>query len=169
MLSLNLRSLTLLSLVAVLACGDGAAGPVDPEPRPPASPVGAWRATALRGVSLPAAIYVFDPDETYGYPASVHMVVDSATLELQADGRYLHRIWITEWEGNLGGPPHTVRWPWQLGDHGGWTRDGDSVHLDSWYLENLAMDGDLVAGAVLELRHGLTHGDPPAPFTYRRD
>ncbi|HSG48667.1 MAG TPA: hypothetical protein VLA43_12680 [Longimicrobiales bacterium] len=168
MSSPRLWGLVILPLLAAAACGDGSREPVGPEPVPLPSPDGTWVAQALRGAPLPAAIYVFDPDETYGYPASVHMVVDSAHLELQADGRYLHRIWVTEWEGDVGGPPHTVRYRWPLGDHGGWSRTDGSMRLESWYLQNLVMEGAYGAPGVLELRHGLTHGDPPAPFTYRR-
>src|SRR5687768_4968420 len=136
---------------------------------PPPTPTGFWKAEAVHGLALPAAIYVFDPYEENGREMSIHLVVDSVSLALHPTGRYRHRIWYTEWEGNTGGTWHTVRSRWTLADFGAWTRNGEALQLDSEWLQNHRMTGTFSpVDRSLAMQHGLTHGDPPATFRYRR-
>ena len=136
---------------------------------PPPTPTGAWLADAVHGRPIPDAIYVFDPFEENGRTISVHLVVDSIRLALHPTGKYRHRIWYTEWEGNPGGSWHTLRSRFALIDFGVWARTGDALELDSEWLQNHRMTGTFTATTQsLAMQHGLTHGDPPVAFRYRR-
>ncbi len=76
---------------------------------PPAAPTGIWRGSEVHGRPLPDAIYVFDPTTIEDREVSVHLVVDSVRLEVLANGRYVHRNWVSEWEGAVGGPPVSLQ------------------------------------------------------------
>jgi hypothetical protein len=149
---------------------EGSAGTVDAVLRqepPPPTPVGNWTANALANERLPARMFLWDPFVEDGREISVHLVVDSARLALQANGRYTHRIWTSEWEGEVGGPPLRLRVRGTLTDLGGWVRTGVHLRLDSWWLQNHSLTGEFGAD-VLHMQHGLTHGEPPFPFRYVR-
>ncbi len=135
---------------------------------PPAAPTGIWRGSSVHGRPLPDAIYVFDPTIVEGREVSVHLVVDSARFEVLANGRYVHRTWVSEWEGAVGGPPVALRGRYSSYDHGLWSRTGQALEFTSTWLQNHAMDGQLNAPGSLRVDHGLTHGDPPADFRYAR-
>ena len=163
-------TLTLGLALTLAACDTAGTGPVGPEPEPPApTPVGAWTAAVVDGHEVPSTAYLFDPDEAYGYPASVHFVVDSVSLVLHADGSWVQRLWASEWEGNVGGPAHTLRHRWFVGDHGTWNRSGDALLLASGFLQNRTLSGFFVPPSEIILDHGLGHGDPPVRFRYRRE
>lgn len=134
---------------------------------PPPTPVGQWTAAALADVPLPARIHLWDPFVEDGREISVHLIVDSARLALHANGRYDHRIWTSEWEGDAGGPPLRLRLRMTMGDFGGWARTGVQLQLDSWWLQNHSLSGVFAIDA-LHMQHGLTHGEPPFPFRYVR-
>jgi hypothetical protein len=134
---------------------------------PPPTPAGDWTAAALADVPLPARIFLWDPFVEDGREISVHLIVDSARLALHANGRYDHRIWTSEWEGDAGGPPLRLRLRSMLGDFGGWTRNGIQLQLESWWLQNHSLSGEF-ANDALHMQHGLTHGEPPFPFRYVR-
>ena len=136
---------------------------------PPASPTGAWVAGSVRGTPIPAAIYVFDPFQENGRTISVHLVVDSVRLALHPNGQYRHRIWYTEWEGLPGGSWQTVRSRWTVGDFGAWTRTGNVLQLESNWIQNHRMTATFDATTrLLTMPHGLTPGDEPVAFGYRR-
>lgn len=161
--------LTLASSLAASACGTQS--PTAPVPRPglpPVTAVGEWRATAVRDIPLPAAAYVFD-EEVDGQRMSIHLIVEEATLTLDANGRYVHHIRYSEWDGPPGGPPRTRRFQFAHNDFGEWSRSDVALRTLSGWLQNHAMSGELAtSGDVLRLQHGLSHGDPPVSFRYVR-
>lgn len=158
-------ALTMLSALTI-ACGDGVVEA--PVPPPPVA-VGAWRANAVHDLPLPATMYVWGPHDAYGYPASTHLLLDSAHFEIHDDSTYLHRIWASEWEGPVGGGPTTKRGAWFHGDYGVWTRAADSLAFESGYLQNHRMIGILGPDAgTLRMRHGFTHGDERVAVRYTR-
>lgn len=140
--------------------------------RSPAPPtvVGRWRATTLNGDALPST-YTVDPNVDFGSgPVSRHVIIDSAFVWLYANGRYLQRVYHTEWEGPANGDPTHPIYDATETDFGSWGLDGTAIVLLSGWLENKVITGDvsgLLAGGV-RLDHGITHGDPPAPFQYSR-
>lgn len=135
---------------------------------PPAPAItGARRATHVGGQPLPARLYLIDLDTLYGQPVSVHMIVDSAFLAVHANGRYVHRVWVSEWIGQPGGPPTQLNARLSHNDHGEWLRGLAAVQFESAWLQNHRMTGTIGADGVLRMQHGFTHGDPPAEFRYR--
>jgi hypothetical protein len=138
---------------------------------PPAlTVVGRWRATALRGLPLPATLTV-DPEIDAGNGiVSRHIVVDSARVLLYANNSYRHRIYYTEWEGPANGEKQTVVDDYSTDDVGSWSRDGVTMVLQSSWLQNHIIVGEVSAATIapMVLNHGLSHGDPPAAFRYVR-
>jgi hypothetical protein len=67
---------------------------------------------------------VFDGFEDDGRIISVHLIVDSAFIELRHDGTYTHAIFHSEWEGPDGGDPTARRFRCATFDFCGWARDG---------------------------------------------
>jgi hypothetical protein len=135
----------------------------------PPLPSGGWTAARVRDRPMPDVLHRFDPDTVEGgRVVSIHLVVDSAKLELAPTGSYVHAIFASEWEGAPGGPPERRRFRHRYGDHGSWRREGAAIRLESGWLQNHRMEGALGADGVLRVRHGLTHGDEPAEFGYAR-
>jgi hypothetical protein len=143
-------------------------GLVRTEP-PPAPLTGTYRATAVRGVSLPAPIQVFHDHEEDGRLLSIHLIVDSVRLVLQGNHRYAQVLHYTEWEGPNRGAPTRVRFRWRLADFGQWTRTGSAVRFESGWLQHHRFAGLVEPAGALALEHGLSHGDEPAPVRYTRD
>jgi hypothetical protein len=162
--------------LAVAACDSRpplSPGPVPaPVPVPPPAPgvaVGEWRAAAVRDAPLPGTIYAFDDDDDEGQRVVTLFIVDSATFTAQSDGRYMHRIEYSVWEGDADGRPHRLLTRYQYNDFGQWTRSGTVVSTVSGWVQNHIMTGDLGADSgALRMQHGLTPGDPPASFRYVR-
>jgi hypothetical protein len=136
--------------------------------RPAPGPWGAWRAEAVGGRAIPAAVLVFDPTAVDGREVSTHFIADSAFIRLGPTGRYDHVVFYSEWEGEVGGPPVAKRIAWRHADHGTWSRTGDALRFDSGWLQNHFMTGTFGAGGTLRVQHGLAHGDEPADFRYVR-
>lgn len=158
-------------LVVMNLPGVGTADRVVAELRktPPApGPVGAWSLSSIRDVPLPAAMYVFDDYMENGVQKSIHLIVDSASITLRANGTYRHRIDFTEWEGEPGGPPERVRFVWFANDYGSWVRQGTQLDFDSGWLQGLRMAGEFPVGGELRMWHGLSHGDEWVPVGYVR-
>lgn len=155
----------LLVMIASVACnGNGPAGP-DPQPQP--QPLeGDWAVTHVRGAVVPAPLYVFDPTVLDGREVSVHFVVDSARIVIEAGGRYEHRVWVTQWLGEVGGPPLEPTLRFFHGDFGEWIRDGTALEFESHWLMNHRMTGSYASDGVLHMRHGFSHGDPQVQFRY---
>lgn len=137
---------------------------------PPPSLSGRWRATTLNAQPLPAA-YIVEPSVDLGAgPVSRHIVIDSAFVWLQANGSYRQQVFHTEWEGPAHGAPQFRVYSAVEADFGSWARGGSQVVLESGWLQNKVIRGDatgLSTGSV-RLDHGISHGDTPAPFVYRR-
>lgn len=136
---------------------------------PPRALPGEWRAVALRGTPLANTPFeVIDPVELDGRMVSIHLFADSSRLVLRTNGTYEHRVWISEHEGDAGGPAHTKRGQFTLGDHGVWQRTGDELLLTSNWVEDHRMLGTLLPDGGLQLQHGIDFGGPFAPFRYAR-
>jgi hypothetical protein len=139
------------------------------ESRPAPGTVGTWRALSVRDVPVPATMYVFTGPVEGGREISAHFVLDSATLWLDPVGGYVHRVWYTEWEGEVGGPPHSIRLRYSHADFGTWTTDGDALRTTSAWFQNHRMTGSIAApGQTLLLPHGLTPGDELVTVRYGR-
>lgn len=149
---------------------DGAAVSLLRRTLPPATIHGQWRATALGGQPLPAAYWVEPEFETDGGIVSRHVVIDSASVFLYANDRYLHRIFYSEWEGPANGERQTKLQSFMATDFGSWTKSGLTMTLSSAWLQNHVMTGEAAANIVgpLRLNHGISHGDEPAAFRYVR-
>ena len=160
----------LLLTLACVAC-DGPA-PSEPEPQPapqpspPPSLPGAWHATHVRGRALPDVMYLFDPTTLNGQDVSAHFVVDSAKLTLDSIGGYQHRLWVTQWLGEPGGPPLYPTLRFFHGDFGEWSRAGTELSFESHWLQHHTMTGTFGTDGVLRMRHGFSHGDPRVEFVY---
>jgi len=128
--------------------------------------VGSYRIAEVRGIAVPAPIYVFNGFEDDGRIISVHLIVDSAFIELRHDGTYAHAIFHSEWEGPDGGAPTARRFRWTTFDFGGWAREGTQLRFESDWLQNHRFDGHVATGRVMELRHGISHGDEAVPVRY---
>lgn len=138
---------------------------VQPEP----SIVGTYRVTEVRGQPAPAPIYVFHDYPEDGRLKSIFLIVDSARVQLAGNGRYTHRIHVTEWEGPNGGAPERVRFRFVIGDFGAWTREGTLLRFTSGWIQNFTFSGTTYDAQRMELLHGLSHGDPPVPVRYARE
>lgn len=137
---------------------------------PPPSVAGRWRASTLNAQPLPAA-YIVDPSVDFGTgPVSRHIVIDSAFVWLQANGSYRQQVFHTEWEGPAHGAPQVRVHSAVEADFGSWSTGGPEVVLESGWLQNKVIRGNssgLLTGSI-RLDHGISHGDPPAPFMYGR-
>jgi hypothetical protein len=155
-------------MAALLALLGGCSDPgTAPAPGPDAPLHGTWRALELDGQALPARMYHFDPELLHGVPVSVHLMLDSARLQLLPGGGYVHRVWMSEWHGEPDGPPKVRLLRHHHYDHGLWDVTGAAIHLESGWLQNHRIDGTAGA-AALHLKHGFSHGDEELPITYRR-
>jgi hypothetical protein len=141
--------------------------------RPQAAPGtfhGRWRASTLNGAALPA-VYSSELNEEYPEGSlSWSIVIDSANVFLYPNGHYGHRIYYSEYHGEAGQQPTRLFRRFVAIDYGSFSRDGTQLSLSSGWLSGLLKFGSVAengAGA-LALNHGLTHGDPPAAFTYLR-
>lgn len=163
------RGLALIVALVAAACGDAAGGLVEPPPPSPAPVLaGDWRAHTVHGLPVPDVIYRWDPVEMDGRVFSTHFVLDSVFISISADGTYQHALFATEWEGDVGGPPHTKKIVYRLYDHGEWEATDGVLAFESGYLQNHRMTGSFGADGVLRMRHGLSHGDEPVDVTYAR-
>lgn len=108
------------------------------------------------------------PDADGAREVSIHFVVDSARLRLDAASGYQHVIYYSEWEGEVGGPPQVRRFQFKHGDFGEWQRNANGLGFVSHWLQNHAMQGTLGADGVLRVWHGLGHGEQASEFRYAR-
>lgn len=136
---------------------------------PPKTAAGAWRASAVGANPVPSTVYVFTGVIEDGREISSHFVLDSARLQLLPSGRYLHRVWYTEWEGDVGGPPRSVRVRFYHSDFGAWSHTEGAVRLESGWIQNYRLSGTLDSPAdAVRLAHGLTPGDEVVAISYTR-
>lgn len=136
--------------------------------RPAPSIVGAYRVTAVRGQPVPATIYSWPEFVDGDRLVSIHLVVDSASLRLLANGTYQQAIHYREWEGPVGGGPTTVRHRFSVYDHGAFVRQDAALRFESGWLQNHRFAGAVTDAGGMELLHGLSHGDEPVPVRYGR-
>ena len=155
-------------LLMIAACDSTT--PAEPQPQPQPQPLtGSWSVTHVRGSAMPGAVlYVFDPATVNGREVSVHVLVDSSRLVIEAGGRYQHQTWATEWVGEVGGPPVTPSVRWFHGDFGQWTRTGSALEFESEWLQNHRMTGTYADDGILRMQHGFSHGDSAVAFQYGR-
>ena len=161
-------AVTAVLLLTLAGAGCDGGNPSEPEPRPTPQPTlpGAWGATHVRGRALPDVMYLFDPTTVDGQDVSAHFIVDSAKLTLDSIGGYQHRLWVTQWLGEPGGPPLYPTLRFFHGDFGEWSRAGTELSFESHWLQNHRMTGTFGTDGVLRMRHGFSHGDPRVEFLY---
>lgn len=137
----------------------------------PLTMVGRWRAATLNGRALPA-VYTADSSIDAGAGlVSRHILIDSALVTLQANNRYTQEVYYSEWEGPVNGPPQVRVYRENAVDFGIWNRTAfGGLLLESGWLQNKRITGEAREQDALPLRllHGITHGDPPVEFVYRR-
>jgi hypothetical protein len=147
----------------LVACGSDEATaprqeqPPETEQPAPLTPVGAWASQRIDGKALPARLAGgTEPD---GLQWELRATYDS--LVVRADGRWVQRVRVeqTQSDGfNFGGT---------YGDRGTWTRQGNTIHFESDWIENVAFDGELLADGTLVVVHDfLLDDETPA---MRRD
>ncbi|HEX2168487.1 MAG TPA: hypothetical protein VHG09_14730 [Longimicrobiales bacterium] len=154
-------------LIGIVAAGCDGEAPAEPVPQP--QPLeGSWEATSVRDGDVPGVLYVFDPTSVDGREVSAHFIVDSSRLVIERAGRYEHRVWVTQWLGDVGGPPVERTLRFFHGDFGEWSRDGAALRFESHWLMNHRMTGSFGTDGVLHMQHGFSHGDPPVAFRYGR-
>jgi hypothetical protein len=159
----TVRTIAVAIVSALLvACGsDEATAPrqdVPPDTEQPAPPpiVGAWVTQQLDGKAMPALFNSGTmPD---GWSWELRVLSDS--LIITADGRWVQRVRVEE--TNTKG--ETYRYSYN--DRGWWTRQGDVVHFDSNWIENVSFDGELTPDGLV-VTHDFTLDDDLAPM--RRD
>jgi hypothetical protein len=148
--------LRLATAAAVFAFTAGCSGAIDAPP----SLVGTYLLHTAAGQPAPALIHTaVDPSHA---PIDVYVVAD--TLQILDGGRYIQRGHLEAYsESRL---VSSSRWS----DHGVVTVDGNTLHFDSNYLQNIAFNGTVGAGRMLSVTQNLaTEGTPdlylftPAP------
>ena len=131
--------------------------------------VGLWRADRALGATLPALVESIPTLVDGTRVISWHVFLDSARVELRADGSYEHLTWVSGWEGNANGPPLTRGYGNKLIDRGVWTRAGVAFTLVSEYFEEHSLAGAVEAAGSFVLLHGVELKDPhPFPVMYKR-
>lgn len=138
------------------------------EAAPPAV-TGAFEILTVLDQPVPATMYVFNDVAMEGRVVSIHLIVDSARVDLWSNGTYTHRIHYSEWEGPNHGAPSALRYQWNFHDYGFFTRGpGAAIEFHSNWLENHQFAGTVDPADGMDLQHGLGHGDPPVPVHYTR-
>ncbi|MFL5605673.1 MAG: hypothetical protein ACJ8AD_04435 [Gemmatimonadaceae bacterium] len=122
-------------LVAALALAAGCRGTTDVLP-PPLE--GSYVLHTAAGQPAPALIHTaVDPSHP---PIDVYVLGD--TLEILDGGRYIQRGRLEARTGSQ--LVSTSRWS----DHGVFTVDGNALHFDSEYLQNITFDGTIANGML---------------------
>lgn len=149
--SLRTAAVAIVSALLV-ACGSDEATAPDPvEQLPPGQqPVaGAWASQRIDGKSLPARIAGgTEPD---GLTWEVRTVYDS--LVVRADGRWVQRVRVAQTQSD------GFNFSGTHADRGTWTREGNTIHFVSDWIENVAFDATLEADGTLVVMHDFTLDD----------
>ena len=134
------------------ACGsDEATAPRQDQPpveQPaPTSVVGTWTSRKIDGKTLPATI-------AGGTHAGItwDLKVTHDTLVVQANGRWVQRVRTRQTQSD--GFNYSTTW----GDRGTWTRQGDSIHFESDWIQNVAFDAQLTTDGLVVM-HDFTLDD----------
>lgn len=147
-----------LASALLVACGsDEATAPrehLPPDVQPaPTSPVGAWTSRRIDGKAMPARI--LGGTEPEGYSWEVHVLHDSVIVA--ADGTWRQRVRVQE--SNTRGEIY----PGSHNDYGTWTRQGNTIHFVSEWIENVEFDAELTSdGLVVMHDFTLSQGELPA-------
>ena len=155
----SLRTLAIAIVSALLvACGSDEATAPRQEPPPgteqpaPLTPVGAWASQRIDGKALPARIAGgTEPD---GLQWELRVVYDS--LVVRADGRWVQRVRTTQTQSD--GFNYSVTW----GDRGTWTRQGNTIHFESDWIQNVAFDAELTSAGLVVMHDFTLDDDMPA-------
>lgn len=160
---LSLKHGAVAALILVAACG-GATDPVSPSPGTPNPGTPAprpqmWRATDLGGTPLPAVAYRFDNEPVA--PNGTLIQLDSARIEVDVQGRYVHRLWYSEWRSP--NPSLGLGYTRVMGfshyDHGTLRVTAPVVELESGWIQNHRIRGTQNGVGRMRLEHGLVPGD----------
>ena len=148
------QSLALTALVAtsfLAACTDATTAPVTPD--------GTWVVVTANARALPAVIHdVTYPDD--GTHVQVFVTVDTITI---AAGSYRQR-------GSTFAESNGVRIGTQLvSDHGLVTRNGDALHFESNYYQNVAFDGAVHADGSLVVVQDIAAQGSSASYLLRKE
>ena len=149
----TVRTVAIAIVSALLvACGSDEATAPRQEPPPveqpaPATVVGTWTSRQIDGKALPASI-AGGTDEGVTWDLSVLQ----DTLLVTADGRWVQRVRTRQVQSD--GFTFTTFW----GDHGTWTRQGDTIHFESQWIENVAFDAQLTTDGLVVM-HDFTLDD----------
>ena len=116
-------------------------------PAPTPSPIiGTWTSVRINGSALPARIA--GDTEPDGLVWEVRVLQD--TLYVRGDGRWVQRVRTQQVQSD----GFFARGTW--GDRGIWTRNGDTIHFESDWIENVAYDAHLAADGTLVVDHNFT-------------
>ena len=122
--------------------------PTDTIPTLPPSVVGTWVGQRIDGNALPARIAGgFDQGITW----ELRVMHDS--LVVTADGRWVQHVRTMQTQSD--GFNFAGFWF----DRGVWTRDGDTLHFDSEFIQNVAFDAQLGSDGTLVVMHNFTLDD----------
>ena len=119
--------------------------PVDTLPTLPSSVVGTWTSRLIDGKSLPASI-AGGTDE--GITWDLRVLQD--TLVIASNGRWVQRVRTRQTQSD--GFNFNSTW----GDRGNWTRQGDTIHFESDWIQNVAFDAELASDGTLRVHHNFT-------------
>jgi hypothetical protein len=119
--------------------------PPDTLPTPPSSVIGTWTSFRIDGKPLPATI-AGGTDE--GITWELRVLQD--TLVIASNGRWVQRVRTRQVQSD----GFNVSSVW--GDRGTWTRDGDTIHFESDWIQNVAFDAELASDGTLRVHHNFT-------------
>lgn len=132
----------------------------------PAHLVGWWRMQSFDGKTVPATYWSEDdaPIDTLGNVADVVIRLDSARMEMRADGTYPYRQYCFS---ELHDGVLQFRYCW--GDFGRFTLpQPGALSLVSEYIQNLTASGSVTVGGDLALLEPLVTQEPPRATVWRR-
>jgi hypothetical protein len=160
----SIRLMLVAAAVTLVACGDGSTGPAtdpvvvpppgqQPPPAPIRSVVGRWGTHRLDDQALPARIAGGIED---GVTWELRAVFD--TLVIHADGRWEQRARVRQEQSD------GVQFGGTFYDKGRWTRQGDVLHFDSEWIQNVRFDGVLSESGELVVDHDFTLDETLPPM-----
>ncbi len=127
--------------------------------RPAGSLVATWQALSAKGSALPVLIESIPFDSAGGRQYSWHTVLDSVHLELTSQRTYVHRVYVTGWEGEPFGPPLRRMGTLRRSDYGRWTSSPGQLRLESTLYESHTILGAIAPDGTIAVEHGLGPGE----------
>lgn len=152
---LILSSLGAIALALAACSSDSSTGP---ETSP--GILGTYVLQTANGAQPPVLLYSYQGGENPADSGSVYVRGD--TLTVGADGTYRQSSWFVGRQGAtvIG----TAHW----GDHGVWTRQGNTLHFDSGYIEDVAFDATLTPQGQLATTRDILGDGGTAAYVLRR-